>query len=158
MTPGEIKFAVHVESVLNRVPQPEYRQLFVEAILVLTLLTDADGPSIGGLVAMDRIVHVANDLFCQEQVGASCCWGFPGPGRKGRLCGLAVEGGKSVEHGCSADHTLACRTEFLGLPALHCGWRRWEHKPSQREWGLRQTQAAFVPYLEGGHLALASGQ
>ncbi|KAL7979614.1 hypothetical protein Chor_004772, partial [Crotalus horridus] len=67
MTPGEIKFAVHVESVLNRVPQPEYRQLFVEAILVLTLLTDADGPSIGGLVAVDRIVHVANDLFCQEQ-------------------------------------------------------------------------------------------
>ncbi|KAM3827785.1 phosphorylase b kinase regulatory subunit alpha, skeletal muscle isoform 2-T2 [Vipera latastei] len=67
MTPGEIKFAVHVESVLNRVPQPEYRQLFVEAILVLTLLTDADGPNIGGLVAVDRIVHVANDLFCQEQ-------------------------------------------------------------------------------------------
>ncbi|XP_015687972.1 phosphorylase b kinase regulatory subunit alpha, skeletal muscle isoform isoform X2 [Protobothrops mucrosquamatus] len=67
MTPGEIKFAVHVESVLNRVPQPEYRQLFVEAILVLTLLTDANGPSIGGLVAVDRIVHVANDLFCQEQ-------------------------------------------------------------------------------------------
>ncbi|KAM6427444.1 phosphorylase b kinase regulatory subunit alpha, skeletal muscle isoform 3-T3 [Liasis olivaceus] len=67
MTPGEIKFAVHVESVLNRVPQPEYRQLFVEAILVLTLLTDADGPSIGGLVAVDRIVHVANDLFYQEQ-------------------------------------------------------------------------------------------
>ncbi|XP_026572482.1 phosphorylase b kinase regulatory subunit alpha, skeletal muscle isoform isoform X2 [Pseudonaja textilis] len=67
MTPGEIKFAVHVESVLNRVPQPEYRQLFVEAILVLTLLTDAEGPSIGGLVAVDRIVHVANDLFYQEQ-------------------------------------------------------------------------------------------
>ncbi|XP_063169756.1 phosphorylase b kinase regulatory subunit alpha, skeletal muscle isoform isoform X2 [Candoia aspera] len=67
MTPGEIKFAVHVESILNRVPQPEYRQLFVEAILVLTLLTDADGPSIGGLVAVDRIVHVANDLFYQEQ-------------------------------------------------------------------------------------------
>uniref|UniRef100_A0A8C7E3G6 Phosphorylase b kinase regulatory subunit n=1 Tax=Naja naja TaxID=35670 RepID=A0A8C7E3G6_NAJNA len=67
MTPGEIKFAVHVESVLNRVPQPEYRQLFVEAILVLTLLTDVEGPSIGGLVAVDRIVHVANDLFYQEQ-------------------------------------------------------------------------------------------
>ncbi|XP_070616202.1 phosphorylase b kinase regulatory subunit alpha, skeletal muscle isoform isoform X2 [Erythrolamprus reginae] len=67
MTPGEIKFAVHVESVLNRLPQPEYRQLFVEAILVLTLLTDAEGPSLGGLVAVDRIVHVANDLFYQEQ-------------------------------------------------------------------------------------------
>ncbi|KAL4631702.1 phosphorylase b kinase regulatory subunit alpha, skeletal muscle isoform-like isoform X4 [Arapaima gigas] len=38
MTPGEIKFAVHVETVLNRVPQPEYRQLLVEAILVETFL------------------------------------------------------------------------------------------------------------------------
>uniref|UniRef100_A0ABM5EWK5 Phosphorylase b kinase regulatory subunit n=1 Tax=Pogona vitticeps TaxID=103695 RepID=A0ABM5EWK5_9SAUR len=67
MTPGEIKFAVHVESVLNRVPQPEYRQLFVEAILVLTLLTDVDVPTIGGLIAMDKIVHIANDLFYEEQ-------------------------------------------------------------------------------------------
>lgn len=122
MTPGEIKFAVHVESVLNRVPQPEYRQLFVEAILVLTLLTDAEGPSLGGLVAVDRIVHVANDLFYQEQVGASCCWGFPGPGRKGRLRGLGVEGGKPVEQGCSQssgwkiDPSLACWTESLGPP------------------------------------------
>uniref|UniRef100_A0A8D2LYY5 Phosphorylase b kinase regulatory subunit n=1 Tax=Varanus komodoensis TaxID=61221 RepID=A0A8D2LYY5_VARKO len=67
MTPGEIKFAVHVESVLNRVPQPEYRQLFVEAILVLTLLTDVDVRSIGGLIAVDKIVHIANSLFCEEQ-------------------------------------------------------------------------------------------
>lgn len=68
MTPGEIKFAVHVESVLNRVPQPEYRQLFVEAIQVLTLLSDVDVPSIGGLIAVDKIVHIANDLFYEEQV------------------------------------------------------------------------------------------
>ncbi|XP_062998053.1 phosphorylase b kinase regulatory subunit alpha, skeletal muscle isoform [Elgaria multicarinata webbii] len=67
MTPGEIKFAVHVESVLNRVPQPEYRQLFVEAILVFTLLTDVDMPSIGGLIAVEKIVHIANNLFYEEQ-------------------------------------------------------------------------------------------
>uniref|UniRef100_A0A6I8R017 Phosphorylase b kinase regulatory subunit n=1 Tax=Xenopus tropicalis TaxID=8364 RepID=A0A6I8R017_XENTR len=42
MTPGELKFSAHVESVLNRVPQPEYRQLLVEAILVLTMLADVD--------------------------------------------------------------------------------------------------------------------
>ncbi|NWS42701.1 KPB2 kinase, partial [Probosciger aterrimus] len=66
MTPCEIKFAVHVESVLNHVPQPEYRQLLVEAILVLTFLSDIEVNSIGGIIYVDRIVHIANDLFLQE--------------------------------------------------------------------------------------------
>uniref|UniRef100_A0A8C6K2B4 Phosphorylase b kinase regulatory subunit n=1 Tax=Melopsittacus undulatus TaxID=13146 RepID=A0A8C6K2B4_MELUD len=68
MTPGEIKFAVHVESVLNRVPQPEYRQLLVEAILVLTMLVDMEVHTIGGIIAVERILHMANDLFYEEQV------------------------------------------------------------------------------------------
>uniref|UniRef100_A0A8C3TB51 Phosphorylase b kinase regulatory subunit n=1 Tax=Chelydra serpentina TaxID=8475 RepID=A0A8C3TB51_CHESE len=67
MTPGEIKFSVHVESVLNRVPQPEYRQLLVEAILVLTMLADVEIHSIGGIIAVEKIVHIANDLFYAEQ-------------------------------------------------------------------------------------------
>lgn len=69
MTPQEIKFAVHVESVLNRVPQPEYRQLLVEAIMVLTLLSDTEMNSIGGIIHVDQIVHTANQLFLQDQVG-----------------------------------------------------------------------------------------
>ncbi|XP_006873470.1 PREDICTED: phosphorylase b kinase regulatory subunit alpha, skeletal muscle isoform-like [Chrysochloris asiatica] len=67
MTPGEIKFSVHVESVLNRVPQPEYRQLLVEAILVLTMLADIEIHSVGNILAVEKIVHIANDLFLQEQ-------------------------------------------------------------------------------------------
>ncbi|XP_063272864.1 phosphorylase b kinase regulatory subunit alpha, skeletal muscle isoform isoform X1 [Prinia subflava] len=67
MTPGEIKFAVHVESVLNRVPQPEYRQLLVEAILVLTMLVDMEVHTIGGIIAVEKILHIANDLFYEEQ-------------------------------------------------------------------------------------------
>uniref|UniRef100_A0A8B9TPK4 Phosphorylase b kinase regulatory subunit n=1 Tax=Anas platyrhynchos TaxID=8839 RepID=A0A8B9TPK4_ANAPL len=54
MTPCEIKFAVH------------YRQLLVEAILVLTFLSDVEVNSIGGIIHVDRIVHMANDLFLQE--------------------------------------------------------------------------------------------
>ncbi|XP_038613015.1 phosphorylase b kinase regulatory subunit alpha, liver isoform isoform X2 [Tachyglossus aculeatus] len=75
MTPCEIKFAVHVESVLNRVPHPEYRQLLVEAILVLTLLLDLEASSIGGIIHVDQIVQMANDLFRQEQasLGAADC-------------------------------------------------------------------------------------
>ncbi|NXS89991.1 KPB1 kinase, partial [Erpornis zantholeuca] len=67
MTPGEMKFAVHVESVLNRVPQPEYRQLLVEAILVLTMLVDMEVHTIGGIIPVEKILHIANDLFYEEQ-------------------------------------------------------------------------------------------
>ncbi|XP_044039663.1 phosphorylase b kinase regulatory subunit alpha, skeletal muscle isoform isoform X3 [Siniperca chuatsi] len=67
MTPGEIKFSVHVETVLNRVPQPEYRQLLVEAILVLTMLADVEIPSIGSIIHVEKIVHIANDMFYKDQ-------------------------------------------------------------------------------------------
>ncbi|XP_069604774.1 phosphorylase b kinase regulatory subunit alpha, skeletal muscle isoform isoform X1 [Ranitomeya imitator] len=67
MTPGELKFSAHVESVLNRVPQPEYRQLLVEAILVLTILADVEIKSVGGIIHVEKIVRTANELFCQEQ-------------------------------------------------------------------------------------------
>nr|XP_056715196.1 phosphorylase b kinase regulatory subunit alpha, skeletal muscle isoform [Euleptes europaea] len=67
MTPGEIKFAVHVESVLNKVPQPEYRQLFVEAILVLTMLAEMEVHCLGSIIMVEKIVHLANDLFYEEQ-------------------------------------------------------------------------------------------
>ncbi|KAK3533239.1 hypothetical protein QTP70_013657 [Hemibagrus guttatus] len=70
MTEGEIKFAVHVESVLNHVPQPEYRQLLVETIMVLTLVADMEIPSIGGIIHIDRIVQMANELFLQDQAQA----------------------------------------------------------------------------------------
>ncbi|XP_028261485.1 phosphorylase b kinase regulatory subunit alpha, skeletal muscle isoform isoform X3 [Parambassis ranga] len=67
MTPAEIKFSVHVETVLNRVPQPEYRQLLVEAILVLTMLADVDIQSIGSIIHVEKIVHLANDMFYKDQ-------------------------------------------------------------------------------------------
>lgn len=73
MTEGEIKFAVHVESVLNRVPQPEYRQLLVETIMVLTLVADMEIQSIGGIIHIDRIVHSANELFLQDQIAQGAC-------------------------------------------------------------------------------------
>lgn len=89
MTPGEIKFSVHVESVLNRVPQPEYRQLLVEAILVLTMLADIEIHSIGSIIAVEKIVHIANDLFLQEQVGCLmwCTLQSQHPGVAGRRIG-----------------------------------------------------------------------
>uniref|UniRef100_A0A671L0M0 Phosphorylase b kinase regulatory subunit n=1 Tax=Sinocyclocheilus anshuiensis TaxID=1608454 RepID=A0A671L0M0_9TELE len=57
MTPGEIKFAVH----------PEYRQLLVEGILVLTMLADVDIQSVGSIIHIEKIVHIANDMFFKDQ-------------------------------------------------------------------------------------------
>ena len=69
MTPEELKFALLVENVLNNIPQPEYRQLVVEALIVLTLL--ADTPSVSFLsdnLNVDKIVLRANDLFYEDEV------------------------------------------------------------------------------------------
>ncbi|XP_069746352.1 phosphorylase b kinase regulatory subunit alpha, liver isoform-like isoform X2 [Narcine bancroftii] len=67
MTPQEIKFAVYVESILNRIPQPEYRQLLVETILVLTVLAELEVHNIGSVICVDHIVHMANEYFLQDQ-------------------------------------------------------------------------------------------
>lgn len=77
MTPGEIKFAVHVETVLNRVPQPEYRQLLVEAILVLTILAEVDIHNIGGTIHVEQIVQMASDMFYKDQVILTCIFIWP---------------------------------------------------------------------------------
>lgn len=68
MTAGEIKFAVQVESVLYHVPQPEYRQLLVETVMVLGLVADVDVDTIGSIIHVDHILHLANDLFLSDQV------------------------------------------------------------------------------------------
>lgn len=69
MTPGELKFALAVETVLNTIPQPEYRQLIVEALMVLTLVSEYNVvPSLGGVIQVEYLVHCANELFLDDQV------------------------------------------------------------------------------------------
>lgn len=69
MTSGELKFALAVETVLNTIPQPEYRQLVVEALMVLTLVTEHNVvPNLGGIIAVENLVHKANQIFLQDQV------------------------------------------------------------------------------------------
>lgn len=68
MTPGELKFALEVETALNQIPQPEYRQLVVEALMVLTLVTEHNmAPSMGEIIYVGQIVQQANQLFLQDQ-------------------------------------------------------------------------------------------
>lgn len=71
MTSEELKFALQAESVLNCVPQPEYRQLMVEALMVLTLLVDVeDIKTLGGIINIEQLVHRANQIFLDDQVSA----------------------------------------------------------------------------------------
>lgn len=69
MTSGELKFALALECVLNCIPQPEYRQLIVEALMVLTLVTEyCSLNSLGGIITVERLVHSANRIFLEDQV------------------------------------------------------------------------------------------
>ena len=70
MTEGEMKFALQVERLLNLIPQPEYRQLMVEAMMVICLIVEHDNGKTqwNDTIAVDRIVHIANDVFIEEQV------------------------------------------------------------------------------------------
>lgn len=69
MTSGELKFALAVETVLNSIPQPEYRQLVVEALMVLTLVVEYKAVNnLGGTITVEYLVHKANQIFLEDQV------------------------------------------------------------------------------------------
>lgn len=68
MTSGELKFALQVEQVLTSVPQPEYRQLMVEALMVLTIMVEQNiVKQLGHVIEVEQIVRNAHDIFLDEQ-------------------------------------------------------------------------------------------
>lgn len=69
MTSGELKFALAVETVLNWIPHPEYRQLIVETLMIFAMYAERQiSPDTHGIVTIEDFVHKANDLFLQDQV------------------------------------------------------------------------------------------
>lgn len=76
MTKGEFKFALQTEMVLNTLPHPEYRQLMVEAMMVLTVLVenDAHAISLDNFIQVDSIVREANHIFIEDQVCLLTCY------------------------------------------------------------------------------------
>ncbi|XP_032668073.1 probable phosphorylase b kinase regulatory subunit alpha isoform X1 [Odontomachus brunneus] len=98
MTSGELKFALAVETVLNTIPQPEYRQLVVEALMVLTLVTEHNiVASLGGLIAVEHLVHKANAIFLEDQMivegDATLCCAKPKEQRETTAMGTLLCGG-----------------------------------------------------------------
>ncbi|XP_059060118.1 probable phosphorylase b kinase regulatory subunit alpha isoform X2 [Achroia grisella] len=79
MTSGELKFALAVETVLNSIPQPEYRQLVVEALMVLTLVVEYKAVGhLGEMIGVENLVHKANQIFLEDQMRCNgdatlCC-------------------------------------------------------------------------------------
>ncbi|KAL7063220.1 hypothetical protein AAHC03_01810 [Spirometra sp. Aus1] len=81
MTKEELKFALAVESFINTVPTPEYRQLLVEATTVIGALVTHDEESrvhLNCIVSLDDLVANANRIFLEDQAqyGANatlCC-------------------------------------------------------------------------------------
>jgi len=69
MTSGELKFALAVETVLNWIPYPEYRQLIVETLMIFTVYAeDQISPNTHSIITIEDFVHKANELFLQDQV------------------------------------------------------------------------------------------
>ncbi|KAI8440075.1 hypothetical protein MSG28_001498 [Choristoneura fumiferana] len=84
MTSGELKFALAVETVLNSIPQPEYRQLVVEALMVLTLVVEYKAVNnLGGTITVEYLMRCNGDatLCCAKAEGgggALVCGGAAG--------------------------------------------------------------------------------
>ena len=74
-----MKFALEVESVLNAVPEPEFRQLLVEALIMLREgIGSKIVPMLDEIVQLEEIVYEANRIFLQEQIqydgdATTCC-------------------------------------------------------------------------------------
>nr|CAD7398298.1 unnamed protein product [Timema poppensis] len=86
MTPGELKFALAVETALNAIPQPEYRQLIVEALMVLTLVSEYNvGGTLGNIIVVEHFMKVNGD--------ATLCCAKPQDQRETSLSGGLLCGG-----------------------------------------------------------------
>ncbi|XP_061526776.1 phosphorylase b kinase regulatory subunit alpha, liver isoform isoform X3 [Phycodurus eques] len=121
MTAGEIKFAVQVESVLNHVPQPEYRQLLVETLTVLGLVADVDVDSIGGVIHVERVLHMANNLFLSDQKSHSACDYFLEKDPATGICNFFYDSAPSGRYGTMTYLSKAAITYVQDfLPSSSC--------------------------------------
>ncbi|KAG9508612.1 putative phosphorylase b kinase regulatory subunit alpha, partial [Fragariocoptes setiger] len=69
MSSGEIKFALQVEQALTSVPQPEYRQLVIEALMILlSLMVDTDiVKELSEIIEIEQVVNFAHSIYIDDQ-------------------------------------------------------------------------------------------
>ena len=73
MTESEMNFALAVEERLNTIPQPEFRQLFVEAIIILTSIFENLPKNVipgvkDTVIHVDHLVQRANSIYLQVRM------------------------------------------------------------------------------------------
>ncbi|GFT16266.1 probable phosphorylase b kinase regulatory subunit alpha [Nephila pilipes] len=124
MTPGELKFALEVETVLNSIPQPEYRQLMVEALMILTLLVEHDAvKTLGGIINVEHLVHKANQIFLEDQKHANgdatiCCAAPTNENPCGGAAGICQHFYDSAPSGCYGTMTYLIRSVASTMDCL----------------------------------------
>ncbi|XP_071036313.1 probable phosphorylase b kinase regulatory subunit alpha isoform X1 [Parasteatoda tepidariorum] len=124
MTPGELKFALEVETVLNSIPQPEYRQLMVEALMILTLLVEHDAvKTLGGIINVEHLVHKANQIFLEDQKQINgdatiCCATTTPDNPCGGAAGICQHFYDSAPSGCYGTMTYLIRSVATTMDCL----------------------------------------
>lgn len=125
MTPGELKFALEVETVLNSIPQPEYRQLMVEALMVLTLVVEHDAvKTLGNVINVEHLVHKANHIFLEDQKKINgdatlCCCALESMAKPcGGAAGICQHFYDSAPSGCFGTMTYLIRSVAATLDCL----------------------------------------
>jgi phosphorylase kinase alpha/beta subunit len=126
MTVQEMKFALLVEEALNRIPEPEYRQLIVECCMLLTLIALQESHINNyEIINIDTIVHEANRLFLDEQKkfggdATLCCASNPSKKCKGpdRICEHFYDLAPSGRYG-SMNYVFKALIQFLKLEENH---------------------------------------
>ncbi|XP_077547677.1 putative phosphorylase b kinase regulatory subunit alpha [Haemaphysalis longicornis] len=115
MTAGEFKFALRVEEMLNKIPQPEYRQLLVEALMVISLTLENDAVYMfRDPLDVEGIVLRAHGIFLEDQrqyVGNStlCCCGSPPVRPCNTVVGICEHFYDSAPSGCFGTMTYLVR-------------------------------------------------
>ena len=73
MTSGEMKFALVVESVLNSVPEPEYRQMLVEALCVVSMVVENQ---VTNITLYDKAIKNINFIYFSRNCYFECVLTF----------------------------------------------------------------------------------
>ncbi len=152
MTSGETKFALAVERIMNTIPTPEYRQLLVEALVMLGMLNEVDKKLAinlsGQTISVDHLVSQAHQYFLKDQV--SCCTFY------WRLC-MACEihpltDCPQAEYG--GDSILCCANSTTSAPTAQQGHHVHNSDYSDSDWApggaltCRRTHGLCVHFYD----------
>ncbi|XP_031550918.1 phosphorylase b kinase regulatory subunit alpha, liver isoform-like isoform X2 [Actinia tenebrosa] len=126
MTAREIKFALCVEGALNRIPEPEYRQLIVEAMMVLALVVESyPNQPLWDTVDVDDLVYEGYQIYLREQAAIHgdstvCCARPPHEriscGGAGGICRYFYDTAPSGRYGTMTYFSKAVAKKLSQLP------------------------------------------